>query len=101
MVKEAGHMGPTRRDFMRQCCCAAAMGVAANFSQFGLMNALAQSASDFRALVCIFLFGGNDSNNLLVPLDQMTSTHNYTNYLNIRKAVSAGGLALDQASLLP
>jgi uncharacterized protein (DUF1501 family) len=33
------------------------------------MNALAQTTSDYRALVCVFLFGGNDSNNMLVPFD--------------------------------
>ncbi len=37
---------------------------------FGLLPALAQSSSpDYRALVCVFLFGGNDSNNMIVPVD--------------------------------
>ena len=52
----------TRRDFIRASCCAAgAFGVATNFNRFGLMQALAQSAPPaYQALVCIFLFGGND-----------------------------------------
>jgi uncharacterized protein (DUF1501 family) len=91
-------MPVSRRDFIRaSCCTAAALGVASNFSRFGLMSALAQSPSDFKALVCIFLFGGNDSNNLLIPNDSA----GYANYLNVRKAVSAGGLALAQNTLLP
>lgn len=36
---------------------------------FGLMPALAQSGPNYRALVCVFLFGGNDSNNSIIPLD--------------------------------
>ncbi len=91
-------MGHTRREFVRRTCCtAAALGVASSFSRFGLVNALAQSPTDYRALVCIFLFGGNDANNLLVPNDSA----GYANYLNIRKPLSGGGIALDQSSLLP
>src|SRR3954469_1173211 len=94
-------MGLTRRDFIRHSCCTAAVfGAATSLSRLGLIHALAQSAPDFRALVCIFLFGGNDSNNLLVPTDSNAST-GYPNYLSIRGAVSNGGLALDQATLLP
>jgi len=40
------------------------------------MTARAQSSSDYKALVCIFLFGGNDANNMLVPNDTAT----YANY---------------------
>jgi uncharacterized protein (DUF1501 family) len=91
-------MKQTRREFVRRTCCtAAALGVASNFSRFGLINALAQSPTDYRALVCIFLFGGNDANNLLIPMDSA----GYANYLNIRKPLSSGGLALDQGTLLP
>jgi len=91
-------MRQSRREFVRRgCCTAAALGVASSFSRFGLVNALAQSPADFRALVCIFLFGGNDANNMLVPMDPA----GYANYLNTRKALSGGGLALDQGVLLP
>jgi uncharacterized protein (DUF1501 family) len=88
-------MTQTRRTFIRNACCtAAAMGAASSFSRLGLINALAQGAPDFKALVCIFLFGGNDANNLLIPND----TAGYGNYSNIR---TGGGLALLQTSLLP
>ncbi len=82
-----------RRDFLKTTCCSAAAGfAAASFSRFGLVNALAQNASDYKALVCVFLFGGNDSNNMVIPYD----TTGYNGYKSAR-----GGLALAQGSLLP
>jgi uncharacterized protein (DUF1501 family) len=56
---------------------------------FGLLNAMAQSGStDYKALVCVFLYGGNDANNTLVPFD----TTGYANYAALR-----GPLALAQS----
>ncbi len=51
------------------------MALASSLESFGLVGALAQSggASDYRALVCVFLNGGNDGNNMLVSLDQYAS----------------------------
>jgi uncharacterized protein (DUF1501 family) len=83
----------TRRDFMRLACCSAATAsIVSGLSKFGLVSALAQGTTDYKALVCIFLFGGNDANNLIVPID----TTGYGNYQTIR-----ANLALSQASLLP
>src|ERR1700750_1601084 len=60
----------TRRDFMRLACCSAATaGMVSGLSKFGLVSAMAQSSTDYKALVCVFLFGGNDSNNMIVPID--------------------------------
>ena len=82
----------TRRDFMRLACCSAATAtLVGGLSKFGLVSALAQGTTDYKALVCIFLFGGNDANNMIVPVDS-----NYANYASIR-----ANLALPQASLLP
>src|SRR5205823_1935024 len=39
--------------------------------------------SDYKALICIFIFGGNDGNNLIVPADT-----NYTSYSNSRGALA-------------
>jgi uncharacterized protein (DUF1501 family) len=83
----------SRRDFLKTTCCSAAAGfAAASFSRFGLVNALAQTSADYKALVCVFLFGGNDSNNMVIPFD----TAGYNAYKSAR-----GGLALAQGSLLP
>lgn len=81
----------TRRDFLRTGCCTAAGLGAASFSRLGLMNALAQG-TDYKALVCIFLFGGNDGNNTIIPYD----TAGYANYRSLR-----ANLALPQGGLLP
>jgi len=63
----------------------------AGFRPFGMMNALAATTPEYKALVCIFLFGGNDSNNVLIPFD----SKGYANYAKLR-----GALALPQSSLL-
>ena len=88
----------SRREFMLRTGCAA-LGVAAvsaGVDRFGLISALAQEAapSDYRALVCIFLNGGNDGNNTVVPLDA-------TGYNLYSTARSASGLAIPSAELLP
>src|SRR5882672_11380911 len=87
----------TRRDFLRQAACAA-VGTAAMTSairDLRFMNAaVAQSnINDYKALVCIFLSGGNDSNNLIIP----TITSEYNNYASIRTPV----LAIPQGAILP
>ncbi len=67
----------SRRDFLRLACCSAATAsIVGGLSKFGLVSAMAQGTTDYKALVCIFFFGGNDSNNMIVPFD----TAGYTNY---------------------
>jgi uncharacterized protein (DUF1501 family) len=67
----------TRRDLFR-------------FSALSAMNAYAQAgASDYKALVCVFLQGGNDGNNMVVPMGQ----GEFNAYKSIR-----GGLALPDNS---
>jgi uncharacterized protein (DUF1501 family) len=84
-------MRTNRRSFITYASLAAA-GNALGLRPFGALNALAQTTSDYKALVCIFLFGGNDANNMLVPFD----TTGYAAYSSIR-----GPLALAQNTLLP
>jgi uncharacterized protein (DUF1501 family) len=82
----------TRRDFMRLACCSAAgASLVGGLSKFGLVSALAQGTTDYKALVCIFMFGGNDGNNMIVPIDTR-----YTGYAQAR-----ANLALPQGQLLP
>ena len=84
----------TRRNFVRLgCCTATSFSLAAALGRLNLIHAFAAGTSmDYRALVCVFLFGGNDSNNLIVPND----TAGYQNYAQVR-----ANLALSQSSLLP
>ena len=80
-----------RRTFISAASLAAA-GNALGLRPFGALNALAQSSSGYKALVCVFLFGGNDANNTLIPFD----TVGYGKYSSLR-----GDLALAQNTLLP
>lgn len=87
----------SRRTFLRRSGYAlGATALASQLKGFGLINALAQknAPSDYKALVCIFLSGGNDGNNTIIPVDA-------TGYGNYSAARNASGLALTQASLMP
>lgn len=59
----------TRRKFLRSCCSLAAAGAGAHMLRLGEISAMAQSSPNYKALVCVFLFGGNDANNMIIPLD--------------------------------
>jgi uncharacterized protein (DUF1501 family) len=69
----------SRRLFLRRSAQMSMFGAAAplalNLS--ALSTAAAQTASDYKALVCVFLFGGNDSMNMVLPTDA-SSWANYT-----------------------
>ena len=61
----------SRRVFLRQASAMAALGAGAplalNLAAMGAASA--QTAPDYKALVCIFLFGGNDAFNMVLPTD--------------------------------
>ncbi len=85
----------SRRLFLRQVGALSAAGAAAaplalNLAAVG--SAAAQSSSDYKAIVCIFMYGGNDGNNMLVPRE-LTE---YNQYQRLRT-----NLALPRDSLLP
>jgi uncharacterized protein (DUF1501 family) len=88
-----------RRRFLAGTGALTAGGLASRLlplSGLGLATgAGAQAASDYKALVCVFLYGGVDGNNLVVPLD----TAGYGQYSAVRTAAS--GVNLTQAELLP
>ena len=92
-------MKVTRREFLLQtghACFGYALGAAAfvaGVERFSLINALAQG-NDYRALVCVFLAGGKDGNNLVVPI----TTSEYNAYAAVR---AASGLGLARDMLLP
>jgi uncharacterized protein (DUF1501 family) len=84
---------PTRRTFIRQAACAAlgASGLLGTVFDLRKLSA-ATITGDYRALVCLFLYGGNDANNVLIPYD----TAAYSTYAAARK-----NLAIPRTSLLP
>ena len=85
---------PTRREVFRIAGRTLfGAGAAGALGRLGMVNAYAQGSS-YKALVCVFLYGGNDSNNTVIPLN--ATKNSYADYANVRKAA-----ALAQASLLP
>jgi uncharacterized protein (DUF1501 family) len=84
-----------RREFLRRSAAVSLAGIASPWAlSLAAMGeaAAATSVSDYKALVCVFLYGGNDYGNTLVPYD----SSNYAAYQAIRT-----GIALDHATLLP
>ena len=83
----------SRREFLRRSGCGAltAAALSSGIERFGLVQAFAQGSS-YKALVCIFLGGGNDGNNMVVPLD------GYAAYSSVRQAST---LAIAENLLLP
>jgi uncharacterized protein (DUF1501 family) len=75
----------SRRALLRRSIATAGLGY------LGVTDALAQTG-DYKALVCVFLFGGNDSNNTIVPMGSR-----YADYAKVRGA----GTGLPQTVLLP
>lgn len=88
----------SRRNFLRQLSCTLCAGGASAFlPQLELISSAAAQGTvgDYRALVCVYLAGGNDSWNMVVPYDQAR----YDVYAASRSGVynatsNAGGLAL-------
>ena len=91
---------PTRRDFLRRTGKATLSGLATpwllNLSAMG--EAAAFAATDYKALVCVFLFGGNDYANTVVAYDDAS----YAKYATIRAAGSGStnGMVLDKDALV-
>ena len=93
----------SRREFLRNMACIACSGgAAAIVPQLRMMGtAMAETASltGYKALVCIYLQGGNDSWNLVVPWDSNGSTGRFDIYAAARNGVynsqsNPGGLGL-------
>jgi uncharacterized protein (DUF1501 family) len=92
----------TRRAFLRRSTqlglAGTALPFALNLAAMG--EAAAFTATDYKALVCVFLYGGNDYANTVVTYDD----DSYNRYSTIRGGGSgqtAGGIALAKADLTP
>jgi len=85
-------MDQTRRKFLQKSGGLTAAALAANLSRWGIEGASAQAAAPYQAIVCVFLFGGNDSNNMVIPYTD------YAQYALTRNVASQ--IAISQANLL-
>ncbi|RCS56763.1 DUF1501 domain-containing protein [Parvibium lacunae] len=96
----------SRRAFLKHAALCAAAGPAAapfalNLATLAAMSSVsgaaqAQSVAGYKALVCVFLFGGNDSYNTVVPYD----TTSYNAY-SVARSTAPDPIALSQGTLLP
>jgi uncharacterized protein (DUF1501 family) len=89
-----------RRAFLRRSALLAGAGVAAPWA----LNlaaiadaAAADTSGGYKALVCVFLYGGNDYGNTLLPVDAAR----HANYLQLRGGLGLELAALDSSRLLP
>lgn len=97
-------MKKSRREFLRNTACGlTAAAVVNSLDRLSIVSAMVQQqpevASDYKALVCVFLSGGSDCNNMLVDLNQ------FSTYSTVRGDCSTPGatpnLGLTQSMLLP
>lgn len=90
----------SRREFLRDTLrSVAAVGAVGAMSRFGEMNALAAGSNGYNALVCIFLEGGNDGHNTIIPIQ--TSLQGIAAYQKARGVPGPSSVALAPGSLLP
>lgn len=94
----------SRREFLKRASALSAAGAAApwalNLAALG--EAAAASATDYKALVCVFLYGGNDHSNTVVPYDAAS----HAAYLSQRTAFGTprdalAGTVLNPGTALP
>jgi uncharacterized protein (DUF1501 family) len=88
----------SRRAFLRRVGQLAAVGAATPFglNLAAIGEAAALNATDYRALVCVFLYGGNDHANTVIDYDMPS----WTAYSSIRRAgPGPAGLAIDRNAL--
>ncbi len=98
-------MNDSRRDFLKTTACGlTGAAMVASLGKFSLVDAMVRQqqqpevASDYKALVCIFLNGGSDCNNMVIPYDDYTVTGGGTTngYDNVR---TGSALAVPKSAL--
>ncbi|MDM0054829.1 DUF1501 domain-containing protein [Variovorax fucosicus] len=90
--------GHSRRAFLQRSSALALAGTAMPFALnlSAMSEAAAQSATDYKALVCVFLFGGNDYANTVITYDD----DSYNKYSTIRVPQASGGVAIAKDAAL-
>ena len=89
----------SRREFLKRSSALSMAGAAAPFALnlAAIGEAAAATATDYKALVCVFLYGGNDYANTLVPYDQP----NYDLYQSLRTPIATARDSLSATQLSP
>ncbi len=91
-------MNRERRHFLKMAGYGlGATALSSMMEQLALSTAWAQPpGTDYKALVCVFLTGGNDGNNMVIPITTPYNKITYTQYANVR---NPNGLAIAQSAL--
>lgn len=89
----------SRRTFLKQTAALSMAGVAAPMALnlAAMAEAAASTATDYKALVCVFLYGGNDNGNTVIPYDQAS----YNLYNGLRPTLCYARGSLDATALAP
>jgi uncharacterized protein (DUF1501 family) len=85
-------MNTNRRKFLTSTTALTASAAAGSMLRWGVESAEAAGPPDYKAIVCVFLFGGSDSNNMIIPFTD------YAQYAATRTVAS--NVAITQAQLL-
>jgi uncharacterized protein (DUF1501 family) len=85
-------MNNSRRKFLTSTSALTASALAGNLGTWGVESASAAVGSGYRAIVCVFLFGGSDSNNMIIPYTD------YAAYSAVR--TTASNVGIPQANLV-
>ena len=92
-------MKRTRREFLRDSACGlTAAAMVSSLDRLSAVNAMVQQqpevAADYKALVCVFLNGGSDGNNMVVPYTGYSDANGYD------ATRTASGLAIPKSALV-
>lgn len=92
-------MDQSRRAFLQR---SAALGIAGGAAPFvntlgAIGEAAAATATDYKALVCVFMYGGNDYANTVIPYDQTS----YDTYARLRSVIALPRANLAATALVP
>ena len=92
-------MNASRRAFLQRASALSVAGVAAPWALnlAAIAEASAATATDYKAIVCVFLYGGNDYGNTVVPYDQSS----YDAYFALRPTLATPRTALAGTILAP
>ena len=96
-------MNNSRRQFLKSAAAMSLGGAAGFVCDLNRLNAFAADTTGYRALVCVFLFGGMDCHDTVIPYD----TGNYNDYADIRSSLFdeyddlVGGSTRERSQLLP
>ncbi len=92
-------LNQSRRAFLRRASALSIAGSAAPWmlNLASIAQASAATATDYKAMVCVFLYGGNDYGNTLVPYDNSS----YALYQQLRPTLAYAQASLTGTLLTP